>query len=216
MKKNKLSFGAIVGITFGSLVFFLIITIVIFKFISKKQSELPISLEDTHQSHSENQQQQKADTERMTKDIVESQLAARDQQLSTARHENEQLKNTVNQIVAITDRNNKLMMARIDTLDGRISALERLLSIETTKNRQINVIHLDKLQKNQVSQQAVLEQKIPLNGLSIISIVGDRAWISDNGKDRSVTNGDFISGRKKGSQLQIVDIDADKHTITLK
>lgn len=211
-----MSLTKLLMVVFGSMIGFILLVLVGYKLIINK-TDNTASQQIKDQQHQEaNARNDKAADDQRTKDIVSSQLATRDQQLSDAKKENEQLKNTVNQIASISDSNNKIFMKKFSALETRVNDLEKLLKVATTRSQELNVVHLDKLEKSRDSKQSFIQQRKLLKDLRIISIVGDRAWITENGAERSVTTGDVISSAKKGNQLQIVEINADEHTITVK
>lgn len=213
---KNMSLTKLLMVVFGSMMGFIILVLVGYKLIINK-TDNTASQQINEQQHQEaSARNDKAADDQRTKDIVSSQLATRDQQLSDAKKENEQLKNTVNQIASISDSNNKIFMNKFSALETRVNDLEKLLKVATTRSQELNVVHLDKLEKSRDYKQSFIQQRKLLKDLRIISIVGDRAWITENGTERSVTTGDVISSAKKGNQLQIVEINADEHTITVK
>lgn len=211
-----MSLSKLLMIVFGSMIGLIILVLVGYKLIINKTINTASQQITTQKNQEESARNDKAADDQRTKDIVSSQLATRDQQLSDAKKVNEQLKNTVNQIASISDSNNKIFMKKFSALETRVNDLEKLLKVATTHSQELNVVHLDKLDKGIDSNQKLAQQRKLLKDLRIISIVGDRIWISENGVERSVTKGDFISSAKNGNQLQIVDINADEHTITVK
>lgn len=213
---KNMSLTKILMVVFGSMMGSIILVLVGYKLIINKNVNTASQQIKAQQHQEASARDDKAADDQRTKDIVSSQLATRDQQLSDAKKENEQLKNTVNQIASISDSNNKIFMKKFSALETRVNDLEKLLKVATTRSQELNVVHLDKLEKSRDSNQSFIQQRKILKDLRIISIVGDRAWITENGVERSVTTGDVISSAKKGNQLQIVEINADEHTITVK
>lgn len=211
-----MSLSKLLMILFGSMIGLIILVLVAYKLIINKTINTASQQITTQKNQEESARNDKAADDQRTKDIVSSQLATRDQQLSDAKKVNEQLKNTVNQIASISDSNNKIFMKKFSALENRVNDLEKLLKVATTRSQELNVVHLDKLDKGMDSNQKLIQQRKLLKDLRIISIVGDRAWISENGVERSVTKGDFISTTKKGNQLQIIDMNPDEHTITVR
>lgn len=213
---KNMSLTKLLMVVFGSMMGLIILVLVGYKLIINKNVNTASQQIKAQQHQEASARDDKAADDQRTKDIVSSQLATRDQQLSDAKKENEQLKNTVNQIASISDSNNKIFMKKFSALETRVNDLEKLLKVATTRSQELNVVHLDKLEKSRDSKQSFIQQRKILKDLRIISIVGDRAWITENGVERSVTTGDVISSAKKGNQLQIVEINADEHTITVK
>lgn len=213
---KNMSLSKLLMITFGSMIGLIILVLIAYKLIINKTINTASQQITTQKNQEENARSDKAADDQRTKDIVSSQLATRDQQLSDAKKVNEQLKNTVNQIASISDSNNKIFMKKFSALETRVNDLEKLLKVATTRSQELNVVHLDKLDKGRDSNQKLIQQRKLLKDLRIISIVGDRAWISENGVERSVTKGDFISTTNKGNQLQIIDMNPDEHTITVR
>lgn len=213
---KNMSLTKLLMVVFGSMMGLIILVLVGYKLIINKNVTTASQQIKAQQHQEASDRDDKAADDQRTKDIVSSQLATRDQQLSDAKKENEQLKNTVNQIASISDSNNKIFMKKFSALETRVNDLEKLLKVATTRSQELNVVHLDKLEKSRDSKQSFIQQRKILKDLRIISIVGDRAWITENGVERSVTTGDVISSAKKGNQLQIVEINADEHTITVK
>jgi hypothetical protein len=216
MNIKNMSIGKIIGITLGGMVAFIIIFLVAYKMLTqKKDAEISYATAGNHSQVSGTGVNQ-AETVQLTKDIVQSQLFTRDQQLEKAKQENDQLKLTVKQIVAITDRNNKAMIVKISALEGRIASLENTLSITTSKNRQVNIVRMDKLQRQADEIAANQDSSQLLKGISVISVVGERAWIKENGIERSVTIGDSVNGAKKGTKYVVVGVDPNSNQISLR
>lgn len=216
MNIKSLSMGKIISITLGAMIAFIIAFLFAYKYFTQKPNADISSAEVRKQNQESYRDSSKAETAQLTRDIVQSQLLTRDQQLNKAKQENDQLKQTVQQIVAITDRNNKLMMGKIANLEGRLSSIENTISITTSKNRQVNIVRMDKLQRRTDVIAASQDENSSIKGLSVISVVGERAWIRENGVERSVTIGDSVSGSKKGSKYIVVGVDPNANQISLR
>jgi hypothetical protein len=212
MANTKLSFNRIVAISLGGIVTFILVAIIAVK-VYKSNKNVPILTQaQMHNAHTQENSAEKQEIVNQTKDIVAAQLSIRDGELKQADEENKILKNQINKVISVTDNNNKILMSKITGLESRVNDIEHQLLLTVSKSKQINIIHLDNPTGYPNSQLHNSTSVLPINNLKIISFVGDRAWITENGIEKSITKGDTIQVYR-GRKMRVVKIDSENKKI---